>query len=150
VKNYSISYFDGRAAYSQAAAINDGLEGASTYFVEQEHWVNTMLLQSLKGQQELSAMQHEQLRNLALTCPYLAGRAVYKARGLEGDYFATSIINERQLCNSQGVYRQAGPPNPLDASALNMQLQQLSHSGATAPCFIYPNPVKVYYISQLW
>jgi hypothetical protein len=145
--NDSATYY---TRLDEASEINDGLEGATTYFVEQEHWVNTMLLQSLKGEQELSAMQHEQLRILALTCPYLAGRAAYKARSLEADYLATKIVNERQLCNSQGVYRQAGHALPVDVTVLANKLQLQFAEGNPNPCLIYPNPVhNILYIATM-
>jgi hypothetical protein len=107
------------------------------YFVENERWINEILLQQLQGTLSLTDEMLQSVKTLATSCPFIAGNGVYKARELYGQYAPHKGYNDRALCNYQGLFR-LGAPKLVDSA--QHYLQQLAAAGDPLPVLVYPNP----------
>jgi Secretion system C-terminal sorting domain len=65
---------------------------------------------------------------------------VYKARNFVTALAPGATYNDRVICNSQGVYRQAGTSTTEDA--LLSQLEGMTIAGNQLPVLVYPNPAQ--------
>jgi Secretion system C-terminal sorting domain len=103
---------------------NEAVNGTE-YFITQEKLMNSMYLSLIDGQ-TLAAQQVLAVEALANNCPYIAGNATYKARALLQAYGIAHTYDDRALCNSQGVFRNAAIAKPAGNSATQISM--------------YPNP----------
>jgi hypothetical protein len=111
-------------------------------FISNAKNINEIYLQSLEfGADSLSEAQWETIENLANSCPYISGDAVYKAREIMANKNPSINYNDLQICNSQGFYR------TTKASGLAQRLQQVNADYSAnknilknATAFVYPNP----------
>jgi hypothetical protein len=99
--------------------------------------VNGIYLNIIRhGEEEVFAQNANALNDLVMlanTCPYLNGNAVYKARTMVAHYDPLKVYDDMELCNSTGVYRQAGTGNkPNSPATVN------NANGSVIG--IYPNP----------
>jgi hypothetical protein len=105
--------------------------------------MNTLYLNTLlRGVDTLTEEQLQDIETLAMTCPYVGGNAVYRARVLHGIKHWNIHYDELELCNGQGVYKGGN-------SKLQDQLAMLQHYMAsktvskniiTDDVKLYPNP----------
>ena len=78
--------------------------------------------------------------SLALTCPYIGGNAVYRARNIFGMINPGKHYDDLVICNSQGMYKNG-------ISKLQEQLNSLSEAEqrkqlAEVGVVVYPNPAS--------
>jgi hypothetical protein len=75
-------------------------------FENYEKDLNRIYLDVLtQGWQDLSSADFEQLEELALSCPFVNGSAVYKARSLYAHIQPGLSYNDLEICNAVGVYK---------------------------------------------
>ncbi len=75
-------------------------------FENYEKDLNRIYLDVLtQGWQDLSTADLEQLEELALSCPFVNGSAVYKARSLFSHIQPGISYNDLEICNAVGVYK---------------------------------------------
>ncbi len=92
-------------AYEQAHAMNNTLNG-SEVFEQNAKLINTLYLNTLlRGIDTLNEEQRQEIETLALTCPYVGGNAVYRARVLYGMWQWNMHYDELEICNNQGAYK---------------------------------------------
>jgi Secretion system C-terminal sorting domain len=112
------------------------------FFVGQEKWINSIIFEQMQSSYFLSGEHRCELNLLALTCPYLAGNATYKARGVLSAMLPNYTYNDRIICNSQGVYKTNYSGNNAN-SAILLELEALALQGGQAmPVLVYPNPAQ--------
>jgi hypothetical protein len=101
-------------------------------FENYEKDLNRIYLDVLtQGWQDLSTADFEQLEELALSCPFVNGSAVYKARSLFAHIQPGISYNDLEICNAVGVYKNGiGATSVVDRISEDLQV------------FIYPNPVN--------
>jgi hypothetical protein len=101
-------------------------------FENYEKDLNRIYLDVLtQGWQSLSSADFEQLEELALSCPFVNGSAVYKARSVFAYIQPGLTYNDLEICNAVGVYK-----NAIGSTSNEDQLvEELS-------VLIYPNPAN--------
>jgi Secretion system C-terminal sorting domain len=128
------------SALQQLQALNNELDDTE-YFVAQDKFMNKVLMQLVANEAELEEADWQMIENLALTCPYLAGNATYKARGVLSAMLPNYTYNDRIICNSQGVYKTNHSSNNAN-SAILLELEALALQGQAMPVLVYPNPAQ--------
>ncbi len=104
-------------------------------------WVNALYLRYiLQGLENLTATELTNLETIAITCPYLSGTAVYRARAIVSSYMPGIHYDDLVICNSQGVYKNGNTKlqeqiNAL-ANAHHEKVLDASH------VMVYPNPTS--------
>lgn len=81
------------------------------------------------GWQNLTTADFEQLEELALSCPFVNGSAVYKARSLYAHIQPGLSYNDLEICNAVGVYKNLRSDN-----------SENDLFGDAFEILIYPNP----------
>jgi hypothetical protein len=127
-----------QAAYSNVQAQN-ALINSSKAYENNEPIINALYLKNRKdGLDVLTATDKTVIHNLAHSCPFVAGNAVFKARMLNAMLEPGASYNDRKICNAAGVYKNGGPMDGEDA---------LIHQGAGRKAWskagsiqLYPNP----------
>ncbi|MFZ4754320.1 MAG: T9SS type A sorting domain-containing protein [Chitinophagaceae bacterium] len=84
-----------------------------------------------QGWQNLTTADFEQLEELALSCPFVYGSAVYKARSLYAHIQPGISYKDLEICNAVGVYK-----NGLGSTSNEERL------GQEFSVLIYPNPAS--------
>lgn len=82
-----------------------------------------------QGWQNLTTADFEELEELALSCPFVNGSAVYKARSLYAHIQPGLSYNDLEICNAVGVYKNSSG----NSSVGNNEEQSLN-------IILYPNP----------
>jgi hypothetical protein len=78
--------------------------------------------------------------SLALTCPYLGGNAVYRARSILGMLNPGIHYDDLVICNSQGVYKNGTSKlQKLLETLAEIKRQKLRN--VSDELLVYPNPV---------
>jgi hypothetical protein len=94
-----------QSLYEDAAQLNQNLEAANILVVN-EQWINNILLYLANNSiEQMEASTLDQIKTLAIQCPYIAGDAVYKARNILAPLEVNVRYDDLNICNSQGVYR---------------------------------------------
>ncbi len=78
------------------------------------------------------------LEALALSCPYINGTAVYKARSIYSRYNAVTDYNDLYICNNVGLYK--GNSNEEEELVIDPNL--LARMNEESRIRIYPNPTN--------
>jgi hypothetical protein len=128
----------------QEAKIANNDIPTTALFVTNTKTINEIYLQSLEfGLDSLTELQWQIIENIANSCPYIAGDAVYKAREIIGIKKPSVNYNDLQICNNQGFYR------TTKASGLAQRLQQVNKDYTantekikSEKVFVYPNPAS--------
>jgi hypothetical protein len=132
----------------EARKLNDSLN-TNEYYVQNEYWINVQYFIALQyGMDSLSAEVKQQIGNLAMECPYVAGKAVFKIRTLNNLLNPLANYDDLQLCNSAGIYKNGtvkglfdDENNELDSLGKNDGLQ-LIYGIAKSGIKVYPNPAS--------
>jgi hypothetical protein len=130
----------------EAKIANNNLSN-NTVFSTNAKWINEIKLQQLQfGLDSITTLQWMQIENLANSCPYFDGDAVYKAREIIAFKKPANYYNDLRICNTQGYYKTS------HQSSLELQLKQLNaiannnfNKGIKAEleeAFLYPNPTN--------
>ncbi len=127
--------------YDSARTLNNTLSGGLV-FEQNAKYMNDLYLKTLLvGRDTLSAEEQEDIEDLAFTCPYVGGNAVYRARVLHGMRNWGIHYDDLEICNGQGVFKNG-------KSKLEEQLDMLKnykHSENEArPIFVKEDEVMVY------
>ncbi|QLH44670.1 MAG: hypothetical protein HWD58_03005 [Bacteroidota bacterium] len=77
----------------------------------------------------MSSEDFEQLEELALSCPFVNGSAVYKARSLYAHIRPGISYNDLEICNAVGVYK-SSLGNSTDGN----------NDEESSNIIVYPNP----------
>ncbi len=80
---------------------------------QNEQYINDAYMRYLDGGFEVlnNEIDSAQISSLALSCPYVNGSAVYKARMLYGYWVPAETYTDLEICNAVGVYK--GGKSPL-------------------------------------
>jgi hypothetical protein len=129
----------------EAKIANNNLSN-NTVFSTNAKWINEIKLQQLQfGLDSITTLQWMQIENLANSCPYFDGDAVYKAREIIAFKKPANYYNDLRICNTQGYYK------TNNQSSLDLQLKQLNEivnaknnygNAFSNDGFIYPNPAS--------
>jgi hypothetical protein len=79
--------------------------------------------------------------SLALTCPYLGGNAVYRARSILGMLNPGIHYDDLIICNSQGVYKN-GTSKLQNWLAQIKEIKSKKRESSVNSFSIYPNPAN--------
>ncbi|MEZ5046240.1 MAG: T9SS type A sorting domain-containing protein [Chitinophagaceae bacterium] len=119
----------------QATSLNAGIV-SSNPLEQNEVFINTYFIQWLQsGWIALDSTQQSQIEMMARSCPYINGRAVYKARTLYAALGGYANYDDWSICHSAGLYRSSGYNYP------SIQLPQDGMPVASA-VKLYPNPAQ--------
>jgi hypothetical protein len=122
----------------QLATQYNAMLGTQQVFEANAQWINHLYLLSLKEGMDAIIEEIEGIEQLAYTCPYLGGNAVFRARILFGMLNSGIHYDDLTLCNSQGVYKNG-------ISKLQNMLNQLEQAKKQVNIrakglSIFPNP----------
>ncbi|MEZ5046193.1 MAG: T9SS type A sorting domain-containing protein [Chitinophagaceae bacterium] len=103
-----------------------------TIFDQNEKWINGFYFTMMEGIEDslISEADWQSIKTLAFTCPFIGGQAVYKARVLWSARIPGEHYDDRSICNSQGIYKNA---QQEEIDRHNILLSQ-------EVVLLYPNP----------
>lgn len=88
--------------------INNSINGSEIYIMNERN-INAIYFKWLSsGLPALSEAEKESIEVFALSCPYINGSAVYKARSIYAQIQPLQDYNDLDICNAVGVYRNEG------------------------------------------
>jgi hypothetical protein len=101
-------------------------------FENYEKDLNRIYLDVLtQGWQNLTTADFEQLEELALSCPFVNGSAVYKARSLFAHIHPGITYNDLEICNAVGIYKSG-----LESTSVGNNDEKFLNT------IVYPNPTQ--------
>jgi hypothetical protein len=131
-------------AYEQAHAMNNTLNG-SEVFEQNAKFINTLYLNTLlRGIDTLNEEHRQEIETLALTCPYVGGNAVYRARVLYGMWQWNMHYDELEICNNQGAYKGGSSKLQDQLALIKNYIDQKNKKNEilNSEVKLYPNPVS--------
>jgi hypothetical protein len=131
-------------AYEQAHAMNNTLNG-SEVFEQNAKFINTLYLNTLlRGIDTLNEEQRQEIETLALTCPYVGGNAVYRARVLYGMWQWNMHYDELEICNNQGAYKGGNSKLQDQLTMIKNYIDPKNRKNKilNTEVKLYPNPVS--------
>ncbi|HNB81133.1 MAG TPA: hypothetical protein PLP14_03480, partial [Chitinophagaceae bacterium] len=131
---------------AEAQSLNDSLQ-TTEYYVQNEQWMNTQYLTAYSvANYNPNAEIQEQIKTLAYACPYLEGKAVFKARTLNSLLNPLANYDDLELCNNAGVNKAGDAKGLFDQenegldSMANADGLQLIYAKEKRGIKIFPNP----------
>nr|HNH67506.1 T9SS type A sorting domain-containing protein [Bacteroidia bacterium] len=119
------------------------------YYVQNEQWMNTQYLTAYSvANYNPNAEIQEQIKTLAYACPYLEGKAVFKARTLNSLLNPLANYDDLELCNNAGVNKAGDAKGLFDQenegldSMANADGLQLIYAKEKRGIKIFPNPAQ--------
>ncbi|MBL7766001.1 MAG: hypothetical protein JNJ58_07915 [Chitinophagaceae bacterium] len=92
-------------ALADARDVNAAIDD-SCLFAANEKWMNSEYLDYLEfGLGILNEERIEGVHDLASSCPYIDGDAVYKARDLYAMFLPSTYYDDLEICNTIGLYK---------------------------------------------
>jgi hypothetical protein len=131
--------------YLNAAIVANNSINSDVIFETNEKWINGMYLNYLQnGTEEWDIEDMMRIENLANSCPYLEGNAVYKARNMYAMFVPGLFFDNLEICNNAGVFRTKDSTDyQKEEALLNADLEMLPDDQeifVNNEIKIYPNP----------
>lgn len=133
--------------YNSAYTLNELIQ-PSNNIEENERLVNRIELRHLTSGSDYTVTEIQELRSLAVSCPFTEGTAVYRARNLlvEVDSFNTEYFNDCEMLNDPGLKAMSNLVNDEGAGATEFILYPNPTTGSLTLSVINANPDKQYYL----
>lgn len=115
---------------------NQELDGGDLV-AQNEYWVNTMYIRWFRNSSDdFSETEQTMLYDLANSCPFVNGPAVYKARAIYASINPGYVFDDLDLCLAVGVYKQSTAPTYIQID--ESKLEEINESNF----LVYPNPAS--------
>ena len=130
------------------ADIMSGLVLPSNSIEDNERMVNRIELRHLSSGGNFSLTEIQELRSLAVSCPFTEGTAVYRARNLlvEVDSFNTEYINDCELPSGQGSKSMSPIAEEFEEIPPQFVLYPNPNAGSVFVSVINPAPEEQYFL----
>ncbi len=121
----------------QIENINNSIEGNNNIDLNEKIVNQYYLKWTLGGINALTASEQNNLEALAMSCPFINGTSVYKARTIYASINAGIDFDDLQICHGAGVYKNGnGTSNEV---AIDPKLLDVLANESFA---LYPNPAS--------
>ncbi len=125
----------------QIETLNNTITGTN-YLEVNERMVNSCYMKwQNDGIEGLTESETTFIETMALSCPFVNGTAVYKARTIYASIHPTIVYNDWTICHNNGVYKNGNSFSMDNLGTIDpILLQNIEHSVIS----IYPNPASTH------